>query len=122
MTGRSLSAEERVHARRALLFLAERSAPARLAEALGLSVVALQKARAPSRVVGRRLAARVASVAGVDLADVLSGAWPGDLCPRCGRWGGASHVAPPSASTTADEGPLGQVDRPPADLAVGGAP
>ena len=77
MTGRSLSAEERVHARRALLFLAERSAPARLAEALGLTVVALQKARAPTRVVGRRLAARVASVAGVDLADVLSGAWPG---------------------------------------------
>lgn len=64
MTGRSLSAEERVHARRALLFLAERSAPARLAEALGLTVVALQKARAPSHVVGRRLAARVASVAG----------------------------------------------------------
>lgn len=31
------------------------------------------------------------------------GAWRRDLCPRCGRWGGASPVAPPSASTTADE-------------------
>jgi hypothetical protein len=96
-----LSAEERANARRALLFLIERSAPARLAETLGLTSVALQRARAPSRPPTLRLAALVACAAGVRLADVLTGAWPGDLCPRCGR---GSCVA---QATTADEGSRG---------------
>jgi transcriptional regulator with XRE-family HTH domain len=84
MRGR-LSVDERANARRALLFLAERSAPAQLAEALGLTPTALERARSPSRPPTLRLAALVATVAGVRLTDVLTGAWPGDLCPRCGR-------------------------------------
>jgi hypothetical protein len=93
-----LSAEERANARRALLFLVERSAPAQLAEALGLTSTALERARSPSRPPTLRLAALVACAAGVRLADVLTGAWPGDLCPRCGR---GSHVALASSLATA---------------------
>jgi hypothetical protein len=95
-----LSAEERANARRALLFLVERSAPAQLAEALGLTSAALQRARSPSRPPTVRLAALVACAAGVRLADVLMGAWPGDLCPRCGR---GSQVALASSLATDDD-------------------
>jgi hypothetical protein len=95
-----LSPEERAYARRALLFLIDRFAPAQVAEALGLTSTALERARSPSRPPTVRLAALVASAAGVRLADVLTGAWPGDLCPRCGR---GSQVTPASSLATADD-------------------
>lgn len=79
--------EASVNTRKALLFLADRSTPAQLAEALGMTMDALWKARAPSRWPAMRLAIRVARAAQVNLEDVLTGAWPGDRCPKYGRKG-----------------------------------
>jgi hypothetical protein len=82
------SLEERANIRKALLFLAARyTSPDRLAEALGLSRDALWKARSPRHPPSVRLAALVARAEVVNLEDVLTGAWPGDSCPKCGRCG-----------------------------------
>lgn len=83
-----LSIDECLNTRKALLFLAARApSPAELADQLGLTVDALYKARSPRRPPTVRLAALVARAAKVNLEDVLSGAWPGDACPMCGRRG-----------------------------------
>lgn len=89
MTSGVLTSEESANTRKALLFLADRLTPAQLAEALGMSRAALSRARSRTRAPTLRLAALVALAAKVSLQDVLSGAWPGDLCPRCGRGGAA---------------------------------
>jgi hypothetical protein len=123
-----LSAQERTNTRRALLVLVELTTPTWLAEALGMTVAALQRARSPSRPPTVRLAALVAHAAGVRLADVLSGAWPGDPCPRCGRCGDTTLVVPANSSpTVTDEESRDLASPPPTDRDAvstggGGAP
>lgn len=82
--------EERANTRTALLFLADRPTPAQLAEALGMTMNALSKAHAPSQRSSMRLAAQVTRAAQVNLENVLTGAWPGDMCPTSGRSGGST--------------------------------
>ena len=104
VTRDKLSGEERANIRKAFMFLVERerSDPDKLAEALRTTRVALAKARTRTQRPTVRLAALVACAAKVNLEDVLSGAWPGDLCPRCGQRGGASLGAPAGSPPTTD--------------------
>jgi len=78
----ALSQEERDNVRRALRSLHAKHGRVGLATAMGLSRDALRKVmkRPPTR----RVALAVAYVASVDLAQVISGAWP-SVCPHCGR-------------------------------------
>jgi hypothetical protein len=81
-----------------------------------MTSVALERARSPSRPPTVRLAALVAHAAGVRLADVLRGGWPGDLCPRCGRGGvprGAGLAVSDPSPMTADDVSRGLAGEPP---------
>ena len=91
-----LSDEARANTRQAPLFLAERSRsePTRRAAALDIPVAGLTGDCTPSRLMGRRIADRGARAAQVNLEDVLTVAWPGELCPRCGRGGGGIDPQP----------------------------
>ena len=79
-----LTDQEKANVRRAIHFLRARyGTPSRLAEAMGITEANLEKLRSPSRPQTPRLAVIVARVAGVDVGDVISGAWPSE-CPTCG--------------------------------------
>lgn len=81
-----LTPAERENLRAALRFLRVRlGGCAKLAEAMRANVQTLQSATRPRRSLGAGLALRAARVAGVPVEDVLSGAWPGERCPHCGR-------------------------------------
>lgn len=85
-----LTPEASANVRKALLFLASRMTVDQLAAVLDMSRAAVIKARQPRRLPSARFAVIIAHAAGVSLVDVLSGAWPGDACPACGRNGATS--------------------------------
>jgi hypothetical protein len=81
-----LTDEERENVRTALRFLRVRHGSSRkLAAALGVNFTMLKRTAGPGGRPGAALALRAARLAGISVEDVLSGAWPGDRCPHCGR-------------------------------------
>jgi hypothetical protein len=75
-----------VNARAAIRFLrVQRGSARRLAAALRLPYATVTRAVRPTGTMSLRMVLRVARAAGVPIDDVLSGEWPGDRCPMCGR-------------------------------------
>jgi hypothetical protein len=78
----TLSQVERERVRLGLRYLRIRYGRGELAKRMGLTYDGLRKTlkRAPTM----RVAVLVAFVAGVEVAEVLAGAWP-SVCPHCGH-------------------------------------
>lgn len=82
-----LDAEEEANVIRALRFLGERHGGlSPLAREMGAARTTVTRAVGRLRRISPALALRVAKTAGVSLAAVLSGGWPGGRrCPMCGK-------------------------------------
>jgi hypothetical protein len=82
---RTLTPNEQTNVLRAIEWLRVKyRSPRALADAIGMTVEALQKATSPGRPPTRRLAMLAAYAGDVEAERVLAGAWPGEECPWCG--------------------------------------
>jgi hypothetical protein len=81
-----LTPEEQQNAKRALRFMRTKLGGVRpLALALKASHKTVSHACCRKGHPGAGMVIRLARVAGVSVEDVLSGAWPANACPHCGR-------------------------------------
>lgn len=83
---RDLDDEQLANVKRAVIYLrVQLGTGAKLAKALRVPAVTVNRATASRPSISLRTVLRVARLAGVGLDDVLGGAWPGERCPHCGR-------------------------------------
>lgn len=80
-----LTPEQCANVRRVLAHLTLEHGAKELARALGLTAVALEKARNPSRPQSPRLAFAISRMLDVSVDAVLAGAWVRVACPHCGE-------------------------------------
>jgi hypothetical protein len=86
LTSDRLSPEESANVRRAILFLRKRhGGTAPLAVALGVGFKMLTTTCSKKGKPGAGLALRAAKLAVEPVETILTGEWPGDRCPHCGR-------------------------------------